>query len=159
MCPSERFACLADKCYSSLAKLARAVQLVGFVQTLPVICSVRQVRRSAARPSPLTAKESRAGRRRPPVSHMLGKLLAVRTVDRHNPFRFAQFEGGGRAISPQGAHEEDPRIQESPLPARHTVGVNPIGHGARGSPKSRALTKSLCVSARIHIEALRYRRY
>src|SRR5271166_3885444 len=28
------------------------------------------------------------------LDHMLGKLLAARTVDRHNPFLFAQFERG-----------------------------------------------------------------
>src|SRR5271165_5090153 len=28
------------------------------------------------------------------LDHMLGKLLAARPVDRHNPFRFAQFERG-----------------------------------------------------------------
>ena len=30
----------------------------------------------------------------PTLDNMLGKLLAARTVDRHNPFRFAQFERG-----------------------------------------------------------------
>ena len=28
------------------------------------------------------------------LNHMLGKLLAARIVDRHNPFRFTQFERG-----------------------------------------------------------------
>src|SRR5208282_5607359 len=30
----------------------------------------------------------------PTLNPMPGKLLAARTVDRHNPFRFAQFERG-----------------------------------------------------------------
>ena len=50
------------------------------------------------------------------------------------------------------------RRQASPLPARHTFGVNRIGRGERGSPNSWA-DETLDVSARIDIEALRYQRY
>jgi hypothetical protein len=35
---------------------------------------------------------------------MLGKLLAARTVERHNPLRFAQFERGDLLLQAKQSH-------------------------------------------------------
>ena len=60
------------------------------------------------------------------LDHMLGKLLAAGTVDRDNPFRFAQFE--------RGEQRDTPRAVVATAVAEVTDGIGCLHAGVEAQP-------------------------